>query len=398
MAAYLLNHYSGDICIHNNQEAVNLERASYKGGRVECFYIGEKNDETHYVLDVNSLYPSVMLNNQFPICYSKILHKTTPDSLWASLATFGAVAKVYVNTDEPAYAIRRERTIFPIGKFWTVLTTPELKYAFARGHIVDVGDCVLYEQGDVFSTFVKRFYALRNDFRRVNNKQFEQFSKYMLNSFYGKWGQKAEVWTKIGNCPNEPDRIEETFNPATNKRSRLRYLLGEVFECTGYEESFNSFPAISAHVTAYGRLRLWELIKEAGIENVMYCDTDSLIVNEVGLCNLQSQIESTELGKLKLESVTENLTIRGLKDYSTATKDVLKGIRKNAVEIRAGVYRQEKWPSFRGTLRSGDANTYTIETVTKTLTRKYTKGHVDATGLVAPFVLDESAAYPQRLF
>ena len=81
--------------------------------------------------------------------------------------------------------------------------------------------------------------------------------KFLLNTLDGKFGQKADIWTKIGDCPDEPDRVEEVFNPDTNKRSMLRFLLGEVFESTGYEECYNSFPAIASHVTAYGRLRLW---------------------------------------------------------------------------------------------------------------------------------------------
>lgn len=395
MAAYLLNHYHKKIYIHNNQQAIDLERASYKGGRVECFYIGEKTNEDCYVLDVNSLYPSVMSDNLYPVKYERILHQTTPDTLCQLLTTKAAIAKVLINTDEPAYAVKRDRTIFPVGRFWTTLTTPELKYALTRGHILQVTDCVLYEQDDIFTSYVKRFYALRQEFKSVNIKQFEEICKLLLNCLYGKFGQKADVWEKIGDCPNEPDRIEEVFDPVTNKRTMLRFLLGEVFEATGYEECYNSFPAISSHVTAYGRLRLWELIKQAGYENVFYCDTDSMIVNEAGLCYLQSQIDNVILGKLKVEETTTNITIRGLKDYTTLSKNVIKGIRKNAVQVRAGVYEQEQWPSFRGTLRSGNADVYTIKKITKVLDRKYTKGIVNPDGLVVPFSLVET--YQLRL-
>ncbi|GAH90860.1 unnamed protein product, partial [marine sediment metagenome] len=57
MAAFLLNHYVRKIYIHNNKEAIKLERDSYKGGRVECFYLGELKNDNYYMLDVNSLYP-----------------------------------------------------------------------------------------------------------------------------------------------------------------------------------------------------------------------------------------------------------------------------------------------------------------------------------------------------
>ncbi|GAH60106.1 unnamed protein product, partial [marine sediment metagenome] len=213
--------------------------------------------------------------------------------------------------------------------------------------------------------------------------------KKFLNTLYGKFGQKADEWQKIGECPDEPDRVEICFTSGLNRVKQIRYLLGEIFELIGYGEAFNSFPAISSQITADARMYLYKLMREAGFENVFYCDTDSLIVNEVGLWKLQKRIHTTRLGYLKNVETTQSLTIRGLKDYRTGTKEVIKGIRKNAVEIREGVYEQEQWPSFKGLLRSSDVNTYTIKKTTKILQRQYTKGHVSSDGSISPFVLDE---------
>lgn len=210
----------------------------------------------------------------------------------------------------------------------------------------------------------------------------------MLNSLYGKFGQKGEEWVKIGDCPDEPDRVELTFNAVRNKRGMIRYLLGEIFECRGYGECFDSFPAIAAHVTAYARMYLYKLMKIAGKGNYFYCDTDSLIVNERGLKCLRLRINPTKLGSLKIEERYDHLTIRGLKDYSLPSKTVIKGVRRNAVQIADGVYKQEQWATLKGILRSGNANEYTIKETIKHLTREYTKGVVTVDGKVSPFVLD----------
>ena len=220
----------------------------------------------------------------------------------------------------------------------------------------------------------------------------------MLNSLYGKFGQKADVWKKIGDCPDEPDRVELCFLAGVNGVRQIRYLLGEVFELIGFEESFNSFPAIAAHVTAFGRMHLWELMQTVGIENYFYCDTDSLIINSRGLRKLENQLDDFTLGGLKIEESMSRLNIRGLKDYTTASKTVIKGIRKNAVEIRSGVYQQEQWPSFKGLLRSNDVNTYTVKQITKTLNREYTKGTVNPDGSIEPLHLAEPVELPARLF
>ncbi|KKK66199.1 hypothetical protein LCGC14_2966500, partial [marine sediment metagenome] len=230
MAAYMLRHYHTPIFIHNNAEAIELERASYKGGRCECFYIGEKNYGTYYVLDVNSLYPFVMRNNRYPVKYSKMPKKTTLHRLEIYLRSKAVIAKVLIETDEPVYAVKRERTLFPIGVFETTLCTPELKYALEHGHIKEVYSCVIYEQANIFKSYVDTIYTLRQDFKSAGVAVYENLCKYLMNSLYGKWGQKAENWVKIGNCPDEPDREELLFTYESNKVMRLRYLLGEVFE------------------------------------------------------------------------------------------------------------------------------------------------------------------------
>ncbi len=387
MAAYLLRHYNTEIFIHNNAEAIKLERESYKGGRCECFYIGEPDHDTFYVLDVNSLYPFVMRNNPYPVKYKKIPCKTTPRSLRRYIQNYSVVAKVLVETNEPVYAVRRERTLFPIGRFVTTLTTPEIKYALSHGHIKQVYDCVIYEQANIFESYVDTIYTLRQDFISAGVDVYQNLCKYLLNSLYGKWGQKAENWVKIADCPDEPDREELLFTYESDRVMRLRYLLGELFELKSYGEAYNSFPAISAQVTAYARMYLWSLMQLAGHGNYFYCDTDSLVVNDAGMDNLTCMIDDTKLGYLKHEETTHKFIIHGLKDYEKDSKVVIKGIRRNAVKISDGVYRQEQWSSFKGLLHSGDINTYKVKTVTKHLSRNYTKGIVTDSGVVEPIRL-----------
>ena len=384
MAAYLYTHYHIPIYIHNNAQAIRLERKSYKGGRCECFYIGDLSYEPHYILDVNSLYPFVMRHNLYPVKYTTIHHNITLQDMADMLKNNAVVAKVQIETDEPVYAVKMERTIFPIGKFITTLCTPELKYALKHNHIKQVYDCVVYEQAKIFSTYVIVLYNLRRKFANANIGEYEKLCKVLLNSLYGKFGQKAENWKKIGDAPDEPDREELIFYTNSRKVTRLRYLLGDLFVLKGYSESFDSFPAIAAHVTAYARLYLWELMQKAGIGNYYYCDTDSLIVNEQGLSNLNDLISDTELGKLKIQEKITHLSIRGLKDYTTDTKNVVKGIRKNAIQVSDNIYKQQIWPSFKGLLKTGEINVYNVSNVLKHLSREYTKGIVTETGIVKP--------------
>ena len=390
MAAYLFRHCHTPIYIHNNKQAIDLERDSYKGGRCECFYIGALGDEPYYILDVNSIYPYVMAENLYPVKYEAIRHNMSISELRDTIKDKSVVAKVRLQTDEPVYAIRTERTLFPVGDFVVTLCTPEIRYALEHNHIVEVMDVIVYQQANIFRSYVETLYKLRQGFKAAKVKSYDVLCKDLLNSLYGKFGQRAENWLRIGAAPNEPDREELIFYTNPRKVKRLRYLLGEVFELTGHSESFDSFPAIAAHVTAYARMLLWSLMQTAGIGNYLYCDTDSLIVTDRGLDRLSALTNESELGKLKLEEQGTHLIIMGLKDYVTERKTVIKGVSKNAEKIADNVYRQQSWPSFRGLLKSKDANTYLVKTVTKHLTREYAKGTVTQSGVIQPFLLEPS--------
>lgn len=388
MAAYLFRHMHVPIFIHNNREAIDLEREAYKGGRVECFRIGKLTDGPYTVVDVNSLYPFVMHGNNYPCKYVRKERYPTIAEFADFLDEYAVVARVKVHTDEPAYAVRGQRTFFPVGTFWTSLCSPELRYALEHGHIVSVDKCFLYEQAELFTDFVDRFYGMRLQFKKDGNAEYVAMCKYILNSLYGKFGQKAEEWTKIADCPDEPDRYEYLIRADKPGCGTIRYLMGQCFELTRFGESYDSFPAIAAHVTAYGRMRLWELMQLAGVGNYFYCDTDSLIVNSKGLRRLRREMSPTVLGKLKAEEVTPWLEIHGLKDYATGQKVVTKGIRKNAEELSEGVYRQDRWPTLQGMLRSGKGDVYRVTKTIKHLSRLYEKGTVMLDGSVTPFRLD----------
>ncbi len=390
MAAFLFRHYREKIYIHNNKEAIDLERESYKGGRTECFFIGHLTNGPFYVLDINSLYPFIMQGNQFPVKYEHIRHDLSVSELSRVLVDRSAVADVTIDTQTPIYAVKRDRTIFPVGEFRTVLTTPELLYAIENNDIKTVHTAVSYFHANIFTTYVNRFYKLRLECKADDNLLFEHFCKLLLNSLYGKFGQKIEVWEKIGDAPNEPDRIEDIIDAVTHRRRRLRYLLGEVSEVKGVAESRHSFPAISSHVTAYARLYMYKLMLVAGHRNYFYCDTDSLFVNGDGLKNLSSFLHDTDLGKLKVETTTDAIHLFGLKDYMIDGKTTIKGISKTAIKISDVDYKQEQWPSLQGLLVKGQIESYSTHMQEKHLSREYTKGDVAVSGWVSPFVLRDS--------
>jgi hypothetical protein len=89
----------------------------------------------------------------------------------------------------------------------------------------------------------------------------------------------------------------------------------------------DAVPALSAWIYSQVRMRLWELICQAGRDNVYYVDTDSLIVNYMGWVRLgcPGYTSAPQLGQLTLRGEYQYCNISGIKYYACDGQVVCSG-------------------------------------------------------------------------
>tara|TARA_Y100000310_G_scaffold307910_1_gene350475 strand:- start:425 stop:1057 length:633 start_codon:yes stop_codon:yes gene_type:complete len=209
----------------------------------------------------------------------------------------------------------------------------------------------------------------------------------MLNSLYGKFGQNGRVFTEIGRCDPDDVKVWDEYDVDSGQLYRMRSFGGVTQEMKTESESQHSSPSISSHVTSHARMYLWHLITQAGVDNVYYCDTDSLTINQDGLDRLHGDLIGDDLGQLKIENSFSNMRIYGAKDYIFGTRKRIKGVRKNAIELESGHFVQDKFDKIKSMLRSGDLDTMQVTQQHKHLKRIYNKGIVTPSGRVQPIVI-----------
>jgi len=374
------------IYIHNHQEACNLERECYYGGRTESFVINQTPIPKVYYLDVNSMYPYVMKEFLYPNKLITYRENLTLYGLKYILNNRAACAKVKLKTDQKAFPCRiAGRLIFPVGEFITSLCTEELKLAFEYGAIQEVLTAAIYELQDLFSDFIDFFYHARMEAREKGNKVEDLFFKLFMNSLYGKFGQKSGEWEIIGKTKEEGAGYIEYYDNVEGKYYTAKYIAGTLMVKKDEKEAYDSFPAIAAHITTNSRVILWNYMQLAGIDNVFYTDTDSLMVNETGYLNLQAYESKNELGKLKLEKVLENLIVNAPKDYEHKAGIARKGVPKDAKQLSPNTFLYTQWPKLSTLIRKNSIDQYFTFWQEKQLKRQYLKGWVTSTGEVKPF-------------
>jgi len=373
------------IGIHNNAVAVSLARESYRGGRSECFFVGQAPPGKYYQLDVNALYAAMMKWYPMPQKLVKVIQNVPVSFLDELLHRYLAVAEVVLEARDPMYVYRLGgRNCYPTGAFLTTLTTPELQIALINGEIRGVGRVALYEPADLFSGYVDYFTPLRAEYRERGNFAQAGMCKLLRNSLQGKFGQVGHKQEILGDAPLEAVAVRRWINTETGETCVDWTFGGKVIRQYSGGEPYDSLPSIPAHVAAYGRCYMWSLIQKAGREHTYYMDTDSLIVDEIGYHNLAGMIDSEKLGYLKVEGTTDDLEILARKDYRFGDLRTLKGIKDNAVRLAPDLYEQWHFTTLRYAFQEKNLDGVRVGKVRKRLLHNAVAGEIAASGWVTP--------------
>jgi hypothetical protein len=297
-------------------------------------------------------------------------------------------ARVTVETTSPMVArVEKGKLTFPVGRFDANITTPELVYLLEHEQVLDVQEIAIYEKARPFVHFVQDLYQRRVNAATQGNKVKSTHYKLLLNSFSGKWGQNGRKWVDVERTDDLSIDFWPVFDVDLDEVVQYRQFNGLIQRKATEPESLNSHPAIASHITAYGRMVLWALMRKIPPEHYFYCDTDSLLVSKQGLEHVKESVSDFILGGLKIVGEFSHGVIYGCKDYVLDGVRTCKGIRNQAVEIYPNCYRQEKWVGFRSALRKGWLDGPRTLSITKRLRRTYTKGVVNADGFVSPLHL-----------
>ena len=313
----------------NNINIENLFRQGYKGGRVEIFKMyGEKLN--YY--DINSLYPSVMRDFQYPSPIKdnfKKIYKLNTDKL----GYFRIIVEID-NLNVPVLHYNNNgKMIYPIGKIEGFFYSPEIFKAIEMGYRIKVLYGYEFIKTEyIFRDFVEHFYKIKSE--SVGAKQ--SIAKLLLNSLYGKFGQRREK------------EANSFINDGTV--SNLNYISKKYFDT--HSEFIH--PEIAGLVTANARVRLYDLFQKAGLDKIYYCDTDSIITDTV-------LPTSTKLGDIKKEADIDEFIALSPKLYAFRGDKYIKNNGfKRGIFIKSKGFKSENFTfdDFKRALFKGDTSKF----------------------------------------
>ena len=334
------------LCDYAYKGGMTIANAKYVGKTVynnslpkNLIPIGNrlKIKDNIYHLDVNSLYPSCMENEVFPVGIPDIIHNNGIDNFEEYLIKQEKEHNKKVIIDVYIYEGKVKNNKMPcflIGKDGRK-KAKHLKYKAFYEEIEDVKEVMTLEEfeylknnhynmnyeiltGYVFKTkkglFTEFIGVLKAKKIEYNNDKFlRNCYKLLMNNAYGKFGEKAEK-------ENMQRLLDEDGNWYTNAKDEEHEKGNIITETTG--QYF--YPPIAIYVTSYARLKMMKYINKVDWKNVVYMDTDSIhLIGEENYNKLveENLIHDTTLGLLKLEEICLGEKVLAPKKYAYYDSD-----------------------------------------------------------------------------
>ena len=322
-------------------------RRAYRGGFTYCnpIYKGITTGSGE-VLDVNSLYPSVMYNEILPFgepyFYKGKYKEDKVYPLYIQRLTCSFKLK---EGKIPTIQIKHSRfvdneylTDSGIEPVALTLTSIDLKLFLEQYDVWDLE----YESGwkfkgmrGLFTKYIDKWIEVKNNATISGNKGMRQVAKIMLNSLYGKFATSLDVQSKIPYLENEI----------------VKYKLDEKATKEGV------YLPMGAFITAYARdktIRTSQAIKTYSIEKYgkdLYCysDTDSIhTLLSIDELKKFCEIDDVKLGAWAHEShFTKAKFIR----QKTYIEEINGEINITCAGLPKRCYDQVTWDNFKEGLK-----------------------------------------------
>lgn len=277
-------------------------RQAYKGGFTFLNKIYQEKDVGEgVVLDVNSLYPSVMYNCPMPIGEPFFFEgeyqedKVYPLYIQCLTCCFelkvGKIPTIQIKNSK--VFMENEYLESSNGELITlVLSNIDLKLFLEQYNVYEL----TYECGwkfkamnGIFTEYIDKWIKVKNEATISGNKGMRSLAKLMLNSLYGKFSQSLEIQSKI---PYLEDGIVKYKLSEKEERKGLYLPIGIFITSYAREKTIRTSQAIKDYS-----------IKKYGKDMYIYSDTDSIhtllpIEELYKFC----EIDGVELGKWKHEA------------------------------------------------------------------------------------------------
>lgn len=352
-AAFRHRFMTDRLLAHDNDDARTAERRAAWTGRCEVWRHGRPRGGPFSEWDYSAAYAHVGLDCEVPIRLIGESNTATLDNVLRKAKKHAVLAECTITTDAPTVpADINGRIAWPVGTFRTTLWENEIALAIEHGAEVAVHRVWWYKRSLALHDF-NRFVLAHLDPRVTNLEPVVVCAaKHWSRALVGRFGARWSEWEDIGDNPGFDLGITTVIDGGDGARWQMLTVGDACKRETALTDSADSVVSIMSWIMAECRVRLWRLCELAGAENVVYMDTDGVIVNAAGT----ERLRAADVAGLKLKGEWATIELMGPRQIKLSGQLRAAGVPRGAVEVSPNTYDAQVWTELGTSLRTGTAD------------------------------------------
>lgn len=403
------------VTLIDDQAASDNERAAIYGGRRYCWRHGDLPVGRYTELDFTAAHATVMATHPMPAKRGPWFDRLDPRHMAVDGKYAVVIAECEVETDTPRFPCRAGgRVWYPVGRFTTVLASPEIAWARDIGCLRSIGRGQFHYTSGVYRPFFERVLATGNPAQVTYPPVVGAMWKQWGRSVVGKFAQRGYKTEDTGMLTDRPWFYERAIDAASGENYWLIHYGGSIKRARQSGDGSNAYPAVLALVESYERVALGKAAELLGPRVIIQCDTDGLWANitalergeDTGLgfrladvdrrarVDLALAVVNKQLAGLQLRAKhsVNRMVILGPQNYTAGAHARQSGRPSGLAEVQPGIWAGDTFPSIAHQMAQSTPGVYRTEAVTWTPPASAVPGWVLSDGSVRPVEVTRDAA------
>lgn len=356
-AAMRHKHLTHQLLVHDDRDALAMERAAMYTGRCEAYWHGTWLREVIQEWDFTACYPSICREISLPTKLIAAMPDRYPWRRHLNDPKVAFLAECTVETESPVVPTRHGgRILWPVGRFDSTLWDVEIAAAIEAGATVTVHGGYLYRKSPALKQWAEWIIGMLTPGENEAEAWQKIIAKHWSTAAIGRFGMMYPEWEPLGTSVRPAVDRRVCVDIDTGERYDIMQVGRTLFRQGEMVEWQHSMPAITGYVMAAARVKLWKLLRALPDRTALYVDTDSILVPDSAF-KIMAELASTPIGAgLRLKRSWDGFGIYGPRQIITGEKVRVSGVPTSAVRIDRQTFAGEVWESLATSISSRRSN------------------------------------------
>ncbi|MFZ0666190.1 MAG: hypothetical protein WAM97_10570 [Acidimicrobiales bacterium] len=337
------------------------EATSCYTGRCEAWMHGRLKKNTFTEWDLPLCYPTIAKEVLLPTQLHSVRHYVKWQRDYKVTPGYRKLYQATATTDSPTLPTQGPNGIYwPVGTFDGYWWDVEIENALAHGATFELHGIQTYRSKPALQQWATWIIDYINSGDDVSTPVRRAVAKHWSRSLVGRFAMQYSPWQDDGAAFPDDFGIHSIVNVDTDEVGEVLTLGDKRWVAWSKQWGADTHPALLAAVMAEARVRLWQLMVVAGLENVAYVDTDSLVTNDEGSERLAQHVAKHGAWGLRVKQRFVNLTILGPRQRLNEGMPAISGVPSGAERIGESKWTADTWESLSRSLRKSRPNAVVI--------------------------------------